>query len=80
MTAAMCLVFVSPNHHIARSAAPSDHLRVVLQLPSCNHFWTTLNDPPPCVGQPWNPLGIRPESGSFNRLMNRLIVQVHEPA
>jgi len=34
-------------------------LRVVLQLPSCSHFWTTLNDPLPCVGQPWNPPGIR---------------------
>ncbi len=62
-------------------------LRVVLQLPSCNHFWTTLNDHPPCVGQPWNPPGIRWESGSFNRFMNwfiigfmsRLIVLCHGP-
>ncbi len=79
MTAAMCLVFVSPNHHIARSAAPSDHLRVVLQLPSCNHFW-----PPPIGDRSAHLIG--PPAGIMDRLINwlmdrlisRFMVRVHE--
>ena len=87
MIAVACRVFVSPNHHPARSAAPRRVavLRVVLQLPSCNHFWTTLNDQPPCVGQPWNPPGIRLESArnpvhwidSWSGFMSRFTVRDH---
>jgi len=71
MTAAMCLVFVSPNHHIARSAVPSDHLRVVLQLPSCNHFCTTL------TGDRLAHL-IGPSAGLMDRFISRFMVRVHE--
>ncbi len=63
-------VAVTHRPTIPREAiAPSDHLRVVLQLPSCSHFLTTLNDHPPRwaslgirLESAWNPLGIRPES------------------